>query len=93
MAKRELRVGDDVLYKLTKHEADLIVQRRALPGTTFGGNTPREGDVVPAKVTRIFSPGSDVFNGQAFLDGNDTIWITSVQPGTLPGQWTWGQDA
>lgn len=28
-------------------------------------------------------------NGQAFLDGNDTIWVTSVPQGTFNGAWNW----
>lgn len=28
-------------------------------------------------------------NGQVFLDGNDTLWVTSADEGTEPGQWSW----
>lgn len=28
-------------------------------------------------------------NGQAFLDGNDTLWITSAPQGDFNGSWDW----
>lgn len=28
-------------------------------------------------------------NGQAFLDGNDTLWITSAAQGDFSGAWDW----
>lgn len=28
-------------------------------------------------------------NGQAFLDGNDTLWITSAPEGEFNGAWEW----
>jgi hypothetical protein len=34
-------------------------------------------------------PDFDGVNGQAFLDGNDVLWITSAKEGTEPGQWSW----
>ncbi|KKK65507.1 hypothetical protein LCGC14_2973460, partial [marine sediment metagenome] len=34
-----------------------------------------------------FGPGYQGVNGQAFLDGNDSLWVTSVQEGYESGQW------
>jgi hypothetical protein len=53
------------------------------------GNEVTEGDVYPATVVRIFSPGSTTVNLQVQLDGNDTYWATSRPEGDEPGQWSW----
>ena len=35
--------------------------------------------------------GTDVpgVNGQVMLDGNDTLWVTSIKEGEENGQWSW----
>lgn len=57
------------------------------------GNRPSAGDVVPLLIVRVWPDeyGVDVpgVNGQAFLDGNDVLWVTSVREGAEPGQWMW----
>lgn len=51
------------------------------------GNKANEGDVVPMLIVRCW--GGDCVNGQAFLDGNDALWVTSRNEGTAPGTWCW----
>ena len=51
------------------------------------GNDAHEGDVVAMLVARVWSP--TCVNGQAFLDGNDVLWVTSATEGTAPGTWCW----
>lgn len=57
------------------------------------GNTAGEGDVVPMVVVRVwpneYGEGVPGVNGQAFLDGNDALWITSAKEGADPGTWAW----
>ena len=57
------------------------------------GNTAAAGDVVPLVVVRVwpneFGEGIPGVNGQAFLDGNDALWVTSAREGTEPGTWAW----
>jgi len=57
------------------------------------GNEHRAGDVVPVIVVHVwpdeYGPGFEGFNGQAFLDGNDTLWVTSIKEGPEQGQWMW----
>lgn len=57
------------------------------------GNRASAGDVVPLVVVRVwpneFGDGIHGVNGQAMLDGNDTLWITSAREGTEPGTWAW----
>jgi|SRR6185295_17620193 len=57
------------------------------------GNSASAGDVVPLVVVRVwpheFGEGVPGVNGQALLDGNDTLWITSAKEGSEPGTWAW----
>ena len=61
------------------------------------GNHASVGDVVPLLIVRVwpdeFGTGNPGVNGQAFLDGNDSIWITSagesLEKATAPGKWNW----
>ena len=57
------------------------------------GNTASAGDVVPLVVVKVwpneYGDGVPGVNGQAFLDGNDALWIASAKEGTEPGTWAW----
>jgi hypothetical protein len=57
------------------------------------GNPLSAGDVVPLVVVRVwpneFGDGVPGVNGQALLDGNDVLWVTSAKEGTEPGTWAW----
>lgn len=54
------------------------------------GNDAREGDTFPMLITKVWgdTPTSAV-NGQAFLDGNDVLWVTSAAVGEGPRTWSW----
>lgn len=57
------------------------------------GNYASAGDEVPCLIVHVwpdeFGSGISGINGQAFLDGNDSLWVTSVKEGTEPGTWHW----
>ena len=59
------------------------------------GNTAYAGDIVPLLIVRVwpdeYGPGQPGVNGQAFLDGNDSLWITSAgeSPEPKQGKWNW----
>jgi hypothetical protein len=57
------------------------------------GNHQQAGDVVPLVIVRVWPDEGGVgipgVNGQALLDGNDVLWVTSAHEGTEPGQWQW----
>jgi hypothetical protein len=56
------------------------------------GNTANEGDIVPVLVVRVSGDAEDaLINGQAFLDGTDTLWVTSLPFAAelTPGSWSW----
>lgn len=96
--------GRIVLYRLTYKQADAINLRRARKlinhvrgdngnGAILNvGNNAYEGDELPMMIVKVWgdTPTSSV-NGQVALDGNDTLWVTSVSVGTGPGSFSWPQ--
>jgi hypothetical protein len=91
-------VGRIVLYTLTEENCATIRDKRE-GSASAAGNNPQAGDVVPFIVVRVWKdeggPGVDGVNGQAILDGNDSLWVTSAyeQKGReavrVPGTWHW----
>lgn len=84
--------GRTVLYILSEADCQKINDQRRefekLPNyTQIFGNPVRPGDVVPAIVVKPWA--DNYFNGQAILDGCDTLWLMSVKEGTEPGTWHW----
>lgn len=57
------------------------------------GNPAFAGEVVPLVIVHVwpheFGKDVDGVNGQALLDGNDSLWVTSVREGEENGQWFW----
>ena len=51
------------------------------------GNEAKEGQILPMVVVGIWS--DTCINGQVFLDGNDTFWVTSALQGDNPGNWNY----
>lgn len=83
--ERAPEVGDRVLYKLTEHDVRTIFDRRTKHG--FNANRSEVGQVFPGVIVRTWgdAPGSGA-NLRVFLDGDDTLWVTSVVEGDEPGQ-------
>jgi len=75
---QESRLGGDVLD---------VPQKWPLGAQAHIGNSVTAGDVFPMLVTRVWSQG--YVNGQVFLDGNDSLWATSVTEGTEERNWFW----
>lgn len=80
-------VGRIVHYTLTEQNARDINKRRAdaqvsdisrdeSGAQVHVGNNVRPGDVFPLVITRVWDDNS--VNGQVLLDGNDTLWVTSI---------------
>lgn len=76
--------GRIVHYKLNEADVDRIETLRL---GTSRGNTPRADQVVPLIVVVAHDGGT--VNGQAFLDGNHTLWVTSAAEGDGRGKWAW----
>lgn len=79
-------VGRLVLYKLSAEDAENI-NRWPKTAQRHFGNTVQEGDLLPTLVVKVWE-GNGI-NGQVFLDGNDSLWITSKSQGGKTGQWNW----
>lgn len=81
-------IGRIVHYRLTENDVALIASQR--DGTVKTGNAPREGDVYPLIITRVWEQDpteASAINGQVLLDGNDTLWVTSRKQGDELGNW------
>jgi len=89
-----------VNYKLSKENAAQINKRRTnsasiaerikekiwpLGAQAHIGNEAKEGQILPMVITGIWRDTG--VNGQDFLDGNDTLWVTSAPQGNDPGNW------
>lgn len=54
------------------------------------GNDAKEGAVFPMLITKVWGDAeTSAVNGQAFLDGNDVLWVTSVTAGEGPRTFSW----
>lgn len=57
------------------------------------GNPVSGGLIVPLIVTAVwpneYGDGVPGVNGQALLDGNDSLWVTSAREGDDAGTWSW----
>lgn len=65
--------GRIVPYRLTAEDCERILEARARPSQHGAEHHP--GDVVPLVIVRWSTTG---ISGQAFLDGNDALWIRSA---------------
>ena len=96
---RVLTPGCIVLYTLSEKNVQEICARPRVitwDRQRFFGNPPLTGNVVPAIVIYPHynldeDPFHKTFNGQAFLDGNETLWLMSVPYDRMgrPGTWHW----
>ena len=93
-------IGRIVIYKLSELDAFNIEWRRTHHRPFLNGANAREagsyviaGEEVPLVIVRVwedeFGPGMPGVNGQALLDGDDALWVTSAGEGDGPGQWHW----
>jgi len=96
-------IGRIVHYSMTAQDVEEAARRR-VRGAGHGegwpagaqahvGNPHSEGQLLPAIVCVVWpdehGPDFDGVNAQVFLDGNDSLWVTSVKEGTEPGTWRW----
>jgi hypothetical protein len=97
-----ISVGVMVRYTLTEQDAKEINRRRE-PNVGHAENWPKgaqahvgnpvgEGEEVAMVIVAVwpkeFDDGSGV-NGQVLLDGNDSLWVTSIRYNDekVPGTW------
>lgn len=85
-------IGRIVHYRLARHDADRIEQRRVETDEHRRGfNAAHTGDVYPAIVVRVNQGVGDLsVNLQVMLDGSDTLWVTSRNYSVeTDGCWFW----
>lgn len=92
-------IGRIVHYTLSAQDVDTIACRRSASGRYLAehlesvqilvGNPVREGDVFPMMIVRVWEASMPLVQGQVFLDGSDTLWVTSITEGTEPGTYAW----
>jgi hypothetical protein len=88
-----LRISAECAKSINKRRFD--AKESEIAATNSGaiihhGNLVLENDVYPLLITKIWSDKpteSTPINGQIFLDGNDSFWVTSVQQGDGPNKW------
>ncbi len=51
------------------------------------GNPCSPGTVLPMIIVKVWPDG--LCNGQVFLDGTGTLWVTSVREGEGQRTWAW----
>lgn len=56
---------------------------------THYGNRVNAGEVYPMLIVRVWNLDPGTVNGQVFLDGNDTLWVTSVSFGEGERTYSW----
>jgi hypothetical protein len=92
--KMEPRIGRIVDYQLSAEDVKQIDEMRA-PRIDFGRrmNPHSVGQIVPFVIVVVwpneYGPEYHGVNGQALLDGNESLWVTSAKCGTEPGTWSW----
>jgi hypothetical protein len=82
-------VGRIVTYRLRQQDVGRILEQRKEFG--IGGNSVKAGDEFPMIIVRVWSRApkpDDAVNGQVFLDGHDTLWVTSVHAGPDDGDFS-----
>ena len=77
-------LGRIVHYALTEEQAAQVSASRKLRPRR--GNEVLPGQVYPMIITQVWP---DSINGQVFLDGSDSLWVTSAHEGKTPGTWCW----
>ena len=91
-------VGRIVYYKLSTQDAEEINKRRSdyaqndksvwpMGAQAHVGNHVEAGEIVPMIVVAVWE--NELVNGHVFLDGSDTLWVTSRPKGEEPGNWDW----
>lgn len=80
-------IGRLVHYTLSAQDAERV---NALRGDTYSANKSAEGDVFPMLIVHCWGEtASSYVNGQVFIDGNFTLWVTSVAVGDGPRTFAW----
>lgn len=83
------RRADRLAYQANPYN-DPRIAKKPTGFQVHAGNPVNAGDVLPMLIVKTWgnTPESPV-NGQVFLDGNDTLWVTSVTAGEGARRFAW----
>lgn len=84
----EASIGRIVHYTVSSSDVGQVNRRRTDASNFPTGNSVSPGMVFPMMIVRVWGTDGSV-NGQVSLDGNDTLWVTSVKEGEGQGTWAW----
>lgn len=91
-------IGRIVLYVLSETDCEAIrAQRQRARNAELVsmneamGNPVAPGDIVPAVIVRVWNEDNGLMNGQAILDGGDSLWLLSRHrdDSKAPQTWHW----
>jgi len=77
-------IGRIVIYHTTEAEREVM---RNNPNCNVSDYLPAM--VVANWTHELVTEGSQCLNLRVFLDGEGTLWKTSINEGDAPGHWTW----
>lgn len=98
-SKTKATLGTTVIYRLTETDVKNILERRAssnVDGThILTGNPVEVGTEAPAVIVAVWDTRTNTCNLQVTLDGNDSLWATSVKESSKkePGTWSYLRSA
>jgi hypothetical protein len=88
-----IQKGNTRLAKVEGLSVNVDVESWPLGAQAHIGNPHHVGQVLPLTVCVVwpneYGPNYDGVNGQVLLDGNDTLWVTSIKEGAENGTWAW----
>ena len=84
--------GKAIAERLAYDSGDPMMKAWPAGAQAHIGNDAKEGQVFPMMITKVWGDRPDsAVNGQAFLDGNDVLWVTSACVGVGPRTYAWPQ--
>jgi len=81
---QNVTVGRTVLYRMLSSDCEQLKQQ-----PPEQNNEHEAGQLVPALVLRVWGEGANRANLRVSVDGNATLWKTSICEGPGVGQWQW----
>lgn len=79
MVMKTLELGMRVLYVMDDGDVQAVNAQRSVSKNIFRGTDPVRKQMLPMVVTKIWGSPDDkmcTVNGQVFMDGNDTLWVS-----------------
>lgn len=91
---KDTAIGRIVHYVLSERDVQRAYKTRNETGSPSEGNAIEVGHTYPMMIVHVPKDDEAEVNGQVFLDGNDSIWVTSrrYSQGGEQATWHWHDD-